>query len=140
VTGHGLRVDWDPNRRRRILLVCDSQRCPVEEILEPLGMTPAELCAHDDTDDLGKDEEEVPSPPGEETAGEGLSRLGTPLARSQLAALPRVETLIPDVLSTPAAVVLVGGYGLGKTVLTHSWGCSVATGKSWLGKPVTPAG
>jgi Protein of unknown function (DUF3631) len=70
--GHGLRVDWDPNRRRRILLVCDSQRCPLEEVLEPLGMTLAELCADDDTDDLGEDEEEVSSPPGEETDGAQL--------------------------------------------------------------------
>jgi AAA domain len=134
--GHGLKVDYDPNRSRRILLLC-FQGCSVEEILEPLGMTPAELCADDDTDDLGEDEEAIPSPMGEETAEEGLSRLGTPLARSELASLPKVETLIPDVLSTPAAVVLVGGYGLGKTVLTHSWGCSIATGQSWLGKPVT---
>jgi hypothetical protein len=108
--GHGLKVDYDPNRSRRILLLC-FQGCSVEEILEPLGMTPAELCADDDTDDLGEDEEAIPSPMGEETAEEGLSRLGTPLARSELASLPKVETLIPDVLSTPAAVVLVGGTG-----------------------------
>ena len=63
--GHGLRIDYDPNRSRRILLLCDSQRCPLDEILEPLGMTPAELCADDDTDDLS--EEEDPSPTGEET-------------------------------------------------------------------------
>ena len=58
--GHGLRVDYDPNRARRILLLCDSHRCPLDEILEPLGMTLAELCADDDTD-------EVSSPRGEET-------------------------------------------------------------------------
>jgi putative DNA primase/helicase len=53
--GHGLKVDYDPNRSRRILLLC-FQGCPVEEILESLGMTKAELCADDDTDDLGEDE------------------------------------------------------------------------------------
>jgi hypothetical protein len=130
--GHGLKVDYNPNNPRRILLFCHSTGCSTEEILEPLGMTKAELCADDDTDDLGVDEEGA-SPPAEEVP----NRLGTSLSRSQLASLPKVETLIPDVLSTPAAVVLVGGYGLGKTVLTHSWGCSVATGKPWLGKPVT---
>jgi putative DNA primase/helicase len=62
--GHGLKVDYDPNRSRRILLLC-FQGCPVEEILEPLDMTLAELCADDDTDELG--EEEVSSPTGEET-------------------------------------------------------------------------
>jgi putative DNA primase/helicase len=58
--GHGLRVDYDPNRNRRILLLCDTSRCPIEEILEPLGMTKAELCADDDTN-------QVSSPRGEET-------------------------------------------------------------------------
>jgi hypothetical protein len=65
--GHGLKVDYDPNRSRRILLICHSTRCSVDEILEPLGMTKAELCADDDTDDLG---EEEASPAGE-AEGEG---------------------------------------------------------------------
>jgi hypothetical protein len=61
--GHGLKVDYDPNRPRRILLLC-FQGCPTEEILEPLGMTLADLCADDDTDDLGQ---EVSSRTGDET-------------------------------------------------------------------------
>jgi Protein of unknown function (DUF3631) len=57
--GHGLRITHHPNAsgtKRKILLICDANRCPVEEILEPLGMTLAEICAGDDVDDLGEDE------------------------------------------------------------------------------------
>jgi hypothetical protein len=56
--GHGLRIQHNPNAtgtHRKILLICDSNRCPVEEILEPLGMTLADICAGDDVDDLGDD-------------------------------------------------------------------------------------
>jgi D5 N terminal like len=56
---------------RKILVVCSTNRCPPEEILEPLSMTVAEICAGDDVDDLG--EEEAPAPastpePGTEAA------------------------------------------------------------------------
>jgi hypothetical protein len=51
---------------RKILLLCDANRCPPEEILEPLGMTLADICAGDDVDDL--DEYEPPGSPGQMTA------------------------------------------------------------------------
>jgi hypothetical protein len=57
--GHGLRVDYDPNRERRILLICDANRCDPAESLEALGMTLAELCADDDTVNLGVEAVEV---------------------------------------------------------------------------------
>jgi putative DNA primase/helicase len=60
--GHGLRIAHHPNAagtKRKILLICDANRCPAEEILEPLGMTLAELCAGDDVDDL---DDESPDP------------------------------------------------------------------------------
>jgi hypothetical protein len=58
--GHGLKVDHAPNAagtERKILLVGQANRCPVEEILTPLEMTVAELCAGDDVDDLGEEDE-----------------------------------------------------------------------------------
>lgn len=64
------------------------------------------------------------------------ARLGTIYARSELTALPTVHSLVAGILSQPAAVVLVGGYGLGKTILVHALGCCVATGTPWLGRPV----
>ena len=64
------------------------------------------------------------------------SRLGTIYARSELASLPTVHSLVAGVLSQPAAVVLVGAYGLGKSILVHALGCCVATGTPWLGHPV----
>ena len=61
--GHGLRITHKPNAfgtKRKVLLICDSNRCEPEEILEPLGMTLADICAGDDVDDL--DGEDDPSP------------------------------------------------------------------------------
>jgi AAA domain len=63
-------------------------------------------------------------------------RLGKILKRSELASLPDVQQLIDGVVSRPAAVVLVGPTGVGKTFLTISWGGSVATGRPWLGRDV----
>ncbi len=57
--GHGLRITHNPNAagtKRRILVICDSNRCKTEEILEPLGMTLADVCAGDDVDDLDEDD------------------------------------------------------------------------------------
>jgi hypothetical protein len=62
--GHGLRITHVPNPapgERHILLVCDSQKCPPEEILEPLGMTVADICAADDVNDLGEEPDDGPS-------------------------------------------------------------------------------
>jgi hypothetical protein len=58
------------------------------------------------------------------------------LARSQLATLPTVETLIEGVVSYPASVLMVGTTGIGKTFVTVSFACCVATGHNWLGHRV----
>lgn len=62
--------------------------------------------------------------------------LGTVLRRSDLAKLPAVSPLVKGLLDYPAAAVLVGGYGIGKTFLVVSLACCVATGRPWLGKDV----
>jgi hypothetical protein len=72
----------------------------------------------------------------DDTDDQQPSRLGAVYTRSQLETLPAVHAMIAGIMSQPAAVVLVGGYGLGKTVLVHSWACAVATGKPWLGRTV----
>lgn len=76
-------------------------------------------------------------PPGEGPVSQDTpGRLGVVLKRSELASLPRVRPLIDGVVSTPASVLLVGGYGLGKTFVALSFGASVATGRDWLGRRV----
>jgi AAA domain-containing protein len=76
-------------------------------------------------------------PPGEGPDSQAApGRLGMVLTRSELASLPGVQPLIDGVVSTPAAVLLVGGYGLGKTFLALSFAASVATGRDWLGRRV----
>jgi AAA domain len=62
--------------------------------------------------------------------------LGKVLKRSELSSLPDVQSLVDGVISRPAAVVLVGAYGVGKTFLVISLGASSATGRSWLGRDV----
>jgi AAA domain len=62
--------------------------------------------------------------------------LGRILKRSELSSLPKVEHLVDRVIYRPAAVVLVGSYGVGKTFLCVSLGCAVATGQPWLGHNV----
>jgi hypothetical protein len=64
------------------------------------------------------------------------ANLGQLLRRTDLGQLPKVEELVEGVVSTPAAVVLVGSYGTGKTVLVHGIACCVATGQPWLGREV----
>ena len=64
-------------------------------------------------------------------------RQGTVLTRSQLSTLPRVRSLVDGLISYPAAVVLVGAYGLGKTALVDGLACCVATGTPWLGHLTT---
>jgi hypothetical protein len=53
-TGRGIKVTHQPHAvgKRKILIVCYTGRCRLVDILEPLGLTVAELCAADDTDDL----------------------------------------------------------------------------------------
>ncbi|MEO3853716.1 AAA family ATPase [Acrocarpospora sp. B8E8] len=65
------------------------------------------------------------------------SRLGTVLSRSQLATLPKVQPLVAGVVSWPAAIVLIGAYALGKSVLAHALACCIATGTNWLGHATT---
>lgn len=71
-----------------------------------------------------------------EQQGAGTSRLGQVFTRSQLATLPAVETLIEKVVSYPAAVLVVGSTGVGKTFTVVAFGCCVATGRPWLGHRV----
>ncbi len=54
---------------------------------------------------------------------------GQVFTRSELAGLPGVMPLVDGLLSFPAAVVLVGGYSLGKSALAHGIAGSVATGR-----------
>jgi hypothetical protein len=81
-----------------------------------------------------------PGPQGihdeDELEGAGTSRLGVVLTRSQLSSLPAVETLIERVVGFPAAVLVVGSTGVGKTFCVVAFGCCVATGRSWLGHRV----
>ena len=56
--------------------------------------------------------------------------------RSALADLHPVTALVEDIISMPAAVVLVGAYGSGKTFLMLTLACSVATQVPFLGRPV----
>src|SRR5215213_9791942 len=62
--------------------------------------------------------------------------LGQVLRRSELTSLPPLTPLITGLLDYPAAAVLVGSYGIGKTFLVLSLACCVATGRPWLGRPV----
>jgi hypothetical protein len=62
--------------------------------------------------------------------------LGKILTLSDLAELPPIRTGIDGWTSSPSAVLLVGAYGLGKSALTLSMGCSVASGTTFLGNAV----
>ena len=73
--------------------------------------------------------------PSPQRAGSPFRR-GTVYTRSQLADLPRIESMVDDLMSSPATVVVVGAYGLGKSVLTLGIAASVATGRPWLGRRV----
>jgi hypothetical protein len=130
--GHGLRVNYDPNRDRRILLICDSNRCPIEEILEPLGMTLAELCADDDTDDLGEEDSS-----GDEREPSFLDRLRAALLDSaRLGDVPQPEPLIDGVIYRDSLVWVQGKSGDGKSfVALDAAGC-VGTGQQWQLHPV----
>lgn len=76
-------------------------------------------------------------PPPDDDAGERTpSRLGQLLTRSQLSTLPAVKTLIAGVVSYPAAVLMVGATGVGKSFTALAFGCCVATGRNWLDRPV----
>jgi hypothetical protein len=112
--GHGLRVDHDPNRSRKILLLCDSNRCPPEEILEPLGFTLAELCAGDDTDDLG--EENVPAPAATDDDAQGRQVVLTSAADIRPR---RVRWLWAGRLALGTLALLAGREGMGKSTFAY---------------------
>lgn len=63
------------------------------------------------------------------------SHLGKVLARSELAALPAVATLVDGVMSSPATVLMVGATGVGKSFTALALACCIATGRPWLGQP-----
>jgi hypothetical protein len=135
--GHGLRVDHDPSRSRKILLLCDSNRCPAEEILEPLGMTLAELCAGDDTDDLGQEDG------GYLSSGEIASAAPPPAALTFLtlaelcarvdAAGPR-RYLIRGIWPSGAYGVHAAEMKAQKTWSAFDAVVSVASDTEWLGR------
>jgi hypothetical protein len=75
-------------------------------------------------------------PNGVPIIGQPPNPLGKVLTRSELSALPKVEHLVDGFISTPATVVLVGGYGVGKTFLAIGLGNSTGTGLPWLGRAV----
>lgn len=80
---------------------------------------------------------EPPEPPElEDPDQRAFHALGAGLRRSQLGSLPRVHDLVDGVLSEPAAVVLVGAYGTGKSILVHGLAGAIATGDPWLGRKV----
>jgi hypothetical protein len=74
--------------------------------------------------------------PGAAMADHGAPALGRRYLRSDLVDLPKVADLVTGVMSTPAAVLVVGAYGLGKTVFVDGVGFSVSTGIDWLGRTV----
>lgn len=78
----------------------------------------------------------IQMPGTEDPTGNPGDLLGTVLTRSGLETLPPVEPLVDGLMSTPATVVLVGGYGVGKTFLALSIANAVATGTRWLGRDV----
>lgn len=113
------------------------------EVMESLGRVgvespvlswPAEgkdLSEHLDAGlDISNLRKEAPEAPDE------YPRLGPVLSVADLEDLPPIRNLVEGWLSAPSAAVLVGGYGLGKTAVTVSMACSVATGKPFLGYEV----
>lgn len=76
----------------------------------------------------------MPDPPEEVDGSPAI--LGQVLKRSELDSLPKVESLVDGLISKPATVVLVGGYGVGKTFLALSLAHSIGTGQPWLGRDV----
>jgi hypothetical protein len=112
------------------LRITCSHRCRTRDILDILGLrnneewfTVSEVTVIDGSS-------------RERSEGTGTTPLGTVLKRSELDSLPKVEQLVDGLVSKPASVVLVGGYGVGKTFLAMSLGNSVGTGRRWLGRDV----
>lgn len=59
--------------------------------------------------------------------------LGRVYSLEEIKDLPPIKPLVKGWLSTPSAAVLVGAYGIGKSALTLSIACSLASGTPFLG-------
>lgn len=68
------------------------------------------------------------------------AKLGKLLTRSQLAALPKPEPLIHEILGYRSAVLMVGDTGTNKTFAALGFAASVATGAAWLERGVARIG
>jgi hypothetical protein len=94
-----------------------------------------DLSEHLDTgraiDDLAVQESPEDSP-----EAPAFPKLGRVLTLGQLDELPPIRNLVDGWLSAPSAAILVGGYALGKTAVTVSLACSVASGTPFLGHEV----
>lgn len=66
-------------------------------------------------------------------APEEYARLGKVLTLEDLESLPPIRWGVEEWVSSPSAVLLVGAYALGKSALTLSMACSVASGTPFLG-------
>jgi len=75
-----------------------------------------------------------------EDAFEEVSPLGRVLSLNELMRLPAPEPLIEALVSHRSAVLMVGATGSNKTFAMVGLGCSVATGKRWLGHKVAVKG
>lgn len=64
------------------------------------------------------------------------TRLGRVLSLEDLEALPPIRHGVEGWVSSPSAVLLVGAYAIGKSALTLSMACSVASGTPFLGHAV----
>ena len=141
--GHGLRIQHNPNAagtRRKILLICDSNRCPVEEILEPLGMTLADICAGDDVDDLDDEDADPAVPTTVDTIDEPAGHVEPALIFTTLAELcARVDAagprryLIRGIWPSGAYGVHAAEMKAQKTWNALDAAVSVASGTDWLG-------
>ncbi|WP_326561398.1 AAA family ATPase [Micromonospora sp. NBC_01796] len=67
-------------------------------------------------------------------------KLGRVLTLADIHALPPPEPLIEGALGFRSAVIMVGATGSNKTFAVIGMGCSVATGKPWLGHHVAMTG
>lgn len=63
-------------------------------------------------------------------------RLGRVLSLEDLDNLPPIRWGVEGWVSSPSAVLLVGGYAIGKSAVTLSMACSVASGTPFLGHDV----
>ncbi|MCU1592169.1 MAG: DnaB domain protein helicase domain protein [Frankiales bacterium] len=62
------------------------------------------------------------------------------LRRDQLKSLPRPAPLIDGTLDQRTVALLSGRSSTGKSFVAIDWGCCIATGKSWQGRPIRAAG